>query len=1402
MNKSLKKETKKSLTVNPGFIAKSGVIITLFFFLAAQLLMAAKPESPYQKKIMEITRELNSTPVAGVPFEKELSNSRFLHADSIAAKIYFESFVLTYKYLDYLRDLQDAHSSFSAIKQSYLDYKQKELETRKKFANNPKKINGKLELLKQENQGIIQAYNNQGKKLKSHEFALSGIMNIHHFSKIDSNQPYDIDDINKIFSLLYKGTSGEAGHFRETMGALIFNIPYYLVIKNTVNEYAQQYNRAMPVDLYASILLMMFLQETGEKTPESPEFCRKWVLETIVPDKAVRTKLLALPIKPVVIKHQETIAPNTGVLTTMFNIHNPRKRIHKGIDIAGSYNTPIKSMISGELSFLVRPPSSPSGNIYRMYDPLSDMEFQILHIDDYNKYKGSRGSIAKEKLLNNLINLETKNTYIVDKSENIGFIGNKGRSSGPHVHFSAWQIIRDSSNRIQDRILLNPMPFNGKDRQKKFIRFANRYWPTISTYEIFYLSLVKHFINSYSANSFFNTFSPGSEEFFQELTSSYSPLLPVINTEDITGKELPAPVLNEFPFEIRKQAAAEKIKKFRQFIAFDEAQKENAGNQYPFPVTVPMELAFPWFIFPVRKEDEEADSYVNRISNSILLNLYYWGMLDPLANLAAPGTRYKPPEPYSTDKNKISAIEVKNDVHNAIFSFLLSNSTPGEENQDILLNEPMEQGDFFNSLQKHIGKNFIVGAPKSAEKSINFIEDTIYPCFVKAVRKADLSTGSSLEKMLDFPLHNEDQLMASLSETKSIRLDSISLLPYIPSFRNIFGNYIIRHIEILTEFGNKKELEKLTAAWLNPDGIQNYYDHHFTAAFSTPLPAFNILGNPYLVKQNLLKNQLLYEIFYTLRKDALGYFPPELFDEFLEHTGSFDTSLKIFYEHGITIDLYKERIVSIKKEISSVQTKKKQAEFAIENEKNKVEELYETVAHQRIEIKKIETMRDSEKIKKDEARKILNVLKKEQEDKKEELRTASNKLYGLYQVNAELAKKEGRLIQENRELARQVKEVNENNKKLFAEKEALLETIKNRENDFGTEKEQLLESINQLKDRVRRIISSYRHILKTESFKFNKMERELKKKHQLHIKKLIADHEKLIDLRNKDHEKDVGGLDGKISLFQDIIVNISSILNGNSFFQELKDIKSKEPRAINKELIVRINTFVDSHKQIEKELQEYVDLTEDYIDSMSSLFPHASLDRSKEKPGKINHIYDRLLHITEEIVSVLKNKGTLKSDIDQLLRGNNKFRERINLLEKEKSTLEQINFKFNKESQRYLPENRNLKKDIELNNMLNKQLRHDIAKLRQEKDTEIAGLADSWNKTVKKQSIAYDKQILELQRENRKMTQDLKILMKSIDESEHNKHEEKALNADLPVVDRNNNREKNPKRGFFNIFRG
>ena len=110
-----------------------------------------------------------------------------------------------------------------------------------------------------------------------------------------------------------------------------------------------------------------------------------------------------------------SLAPIEGFISKrMESVFSNVDNLHGGIDIVASEGTPIRATSSGVVVF--------SGWTYEMGNLII-----LYHGDDYITHYGHN----QQNIISRL--------DIVKKGDVIGYVGNTGISSGPHLHFEIWK---------------------------------------------------------------------------------------------------------------------------------------------------------------------------------------------------------------------------------------------------------------------------------------------------------------------------------------------------------------------------------------------------------------------------------------------------------------------------------------------------------------------------------------------------------------------------------------------------------------------------------------------------------------------------------------------------------------------------------------------------------------------------------------------------------------------------------------------------------------------------------------------------------------------------------------------------------------------------------------------------
>ena len=167
-------------------------------------------------------------------------------------------------------------------------------------------------------------------------------------------------------------------------------------------------------------LKVLELMENLEKLNQMDEFVRKSLgseLNFSEKPEIVDSALMLIPENHLISLSDNipSLAPIEGFITKrMESVLSNVNNLHGGIDIVASEGAPIRATSSGVVVF--------SGWTYEMGNLIV-----IYHGDDYITHYGHN----QQNIISRL--------DIVKKGDVIGYVGNTGISSGPHLHFEIWK---------------------------------------------------------------------------------------------------------------------------------------------------------------------------------------------------------------------------------------------------------------------------------------------------------------------------------------------------------------------------------------------------------------------------------------------------------------------------------------------------------------------------------------------------------------------------------------------------------------------------------------------------------------------------------------------------------------------------------------------------------------------------------------------------------------------------------------------------------------------------------------------------------------------------------------------------------------------------------------------------
>ena len=167
-------------------------------------------------------------------------------------------------------------------------------------------------------------------------------------------------------------------------------------------------------------LKVLELMENLEKLNQMDEFVRNSLgseLNFSEKPEIVDSALMLIPENHLISLSDNipSLAPIEGFISKrMESVFSNVNNLHGGIDIVASEGTPIRATSSGVVVF--------SGWTYEMGNLIV-----IYHGDDYITHYGHN----QQNIISRL--------DIVKKGDVIGYVGNTGISSGPHLHFEIWR---------------------------------------------------------------------------------------------------------------------------------------------------------------------------------------------------------------------------------------------------------------------------------------------------------------------------------------------------------------------------------------------------------------------------------------------------------------------------------------------------------------------------------------------------------------------------------------------------------------------------------------------------------------------------------------------------------------------------------------------------------------------------------------------------------------------------------------------------------------------------------------------------------------------------------------------------------------------------------------------------
>ncbi len=433
------------------------------------------------------------------------------------------------------------------------------------------------------------------------------LFTLHGLKKLESK--YSETDLEIFFNMLCTGA--EEKKFRRILGAFVLNAPYYLVIKNSINEYYQNNDVLFPVDLYSFTLFMMYLDliKNSDTRPTIAE-CRHWVLSVIVPEDVKRNELQIKEFSIQDIIKEEMIMPNPGYFSKGYN-----EKKHRAIDIASGRGTMIRSPLTGTVTYYEKSPKrSIVGNFIIIKDDRTHFNIFICHMDnkDYIENHSTEGELAEP-----IANLTPNWVHPVKKGQFFEVVGNTGKSTGAHTHIQIAQRTRPYTT--YDFFKVN------KPYQKQFNEYLgkNSYWQYYSRNEQLLLSILGMVVPMYDCTRHFADRDPEILKQYSLLQKNYMPSSETISQADISLEKIPENVIRTYFSKATQEHVINERYEYQLkyysglFNFFRHVMKLTVPKAPPLPErAIPLT---PWQTVRRRREDEDTVSPEKNINE---LNFY------------------------------------------------------------------------------------------------------------------------------------------------------------------------------------------------------------------------------------------------------------------------------------------------------------------------------------------------------------------------------------------------------------------------------------------------------------------------------------------------------------------------------------------------------------------------------------------------------------------------------------------------------------------------------------------------------------------------------------------------------------------------------------------------------------
>ncbi len=749
------------------------------------------------------------------------------------------------------------------------------------------------------------------------------LFTMHGLKKLETK--YTDTDVEIFFNMLFK--SPAESQFRRLLGAFVLNAPYYLVIKNSINEYYQNNDILIPVDLFSFTLFMMFLDQVKNKDIRPTiEDCRNWVFEVIVTDEKKKSELQSSKISIQQIIREEMIMPNPGYFSKAYN-----GKKHKAIDIASGRGTMIRSPLTGTVKYYERSSKkSRTGNFIIIKDDKSDFNIFICHMDDkdYIEEHSTEGELAEP-----IANLEPDWVHPVKKGQFFEVVGSSGRSTGAHTHIQIAR--RISPYPTFDFFLVN------KQYQKQFNSYLvkNGYWPAYSRNEDLLLSVLGMVISRYDSTRHFADRDPAILELYSKMQRSYTPVSETVDSLDISLEKIPENILRTyFSKKIQEKIITERyVDQLRYYTRLILHYNHFLKLEIPLASTPPEKAIplTPWQITRRRKKNAEDSTAENNIHEHLFFQAINKFFLYKILQLN----------------------ETPRDIRDKLLSDPMFTLYEGDDLSESYPEYPLRNIDNWISLLE----NYISGiVNKSVD--LTFINgDDFCESVFEIITDACRAQGIPLDSNFGFYRYHMDELSHSYQTSRFINFPDTREFKYNKKYDSAIRLFFLDIFELAAEHGNFTFFREL---YCNPEELSMSIFHKSSQKFRKLFARFNakiryklfnttlpveLKISPYNMKisfQKLIENiaeplsfesrsyaektlyraaetslfySLIYEVFLNEREHYMILFPEEQLTGVIDAIGLFDSMFKVFCDNTARKQVIDKENIKITRELELVE---------------------------------------------------------------------------------------------------------------------------------------------------------------------------------------------------------------------------------------------------------------------------------------------------------------------------------------------------------------------------------------------------------------------------------------------------------------------------------------------------